>query len=96
MNITITAPPALSGDAQKDIVTLNRWCTSFYTNLKRALYTLDAASVCGTLSLGDTKILGDTISISNDGFSVASKSGASYLKFENGTLTFKGTVIDNG
>lgn len=101
MNITLTAPPALTGDAQNDVIRLNDWCCGFYMQLKRILYSLDTSNIIeldasrlnGTLPLGETKLEGVNVKISGDEFSITTPDGSQYLTLSGGKLTFCGTVV---
>lgn len=101
MNITLTAPPILTGDAQTDVQRLNDWCCGFYMQLKRILYSLDTSNIIeldasrlnGTLSLGETTLEGVNVKIDGDTFSISTPDGSQYLTLSNGKLTFCGTVI---
>ncbi len=102
MNITLTAPPNLTGDAQLDVSALKDWCDSFYLQLKRILYSLDTSNITelnasvlnGTIPLSSVSLSGTNVYLGNNYFSIATPDGAQYLKLENGALTFKGTVIE--
>ncbi|MBQ3125379.1 MAG: hypothetical protein IJC09_08170 [Clostridia bacterium] len=101
MNITLTAPPALTGDAQNDVIRLNNWCSGFYMQLKRILYSLDTSNITeldasrlnGTLPLGETKLEGVNVKISGDEFSISTPDGSQYLTLSGGALKFCGTVV---
>lgn len=101
MNITLTAPPALTGDAQNDVIRLNNWCCGFYMQLKRILYSLDTSNITeldasrlnGTLPLGETKLEGVNVKISGDEFSISTPDGSQYLTLSGGALKFCGTVV---
>lgn len=100
MNITVTAPPAISGRSGEDIENLHKWCVGLYLNLKRVLFTLgdvnitalDAAKLYGEIDLSKTSLCGLNVNVTTDGLSLATPDGAQYLKLENGALTFCGTV----
>lgn len=101
MNITLTAPPALTGDAQTDVAKLNEWCLGFYLQMKRILYSLDTSNIVeldasrlnGTFPLGVAKLEGVNVKISGDEFSIATPDGSQYLTLSGGKLTFCGTVV---
>lgn len=101
MNITLTAPPMLTGDAQTDVQRLNEWCCGFYMQLKRILYSLDTSNIIeldasrlnGTLPLGEMTLKGNNVKISGDTFSITTPDKSQYLTLSNGKLTFRGTVV---
>lgn len=101
MNITLNAPPVLTGNDSYDIQSLNSWCRGFYMQLKRILYSLDTSNITeldasrlnGTVSLGETTLNGVNVNIGGDTFSIVTPDGTQYLKLENGKLTFCGTVV---
>ena len=45
MNITMQAPPTLTGDVKKDTENLNEWTRRFYSHLKRVLCCLDTSNI---------------------------------------------------
>ncbi len=45
MNITMPAPPALTGDVKMDTQNLNDWTRRFYSHLKRVLCCLDSENI---------------------------------------------------
>lgn len=100
MNITLNAPPAITGDIQFDLAEINSWCRAFYIHLKRILYSLDsgniteldASKIHGTLDLGTTELEGTNIKIGSDEFAITSSDGEQYLTLSDGKLTFSGTV----
>ena len=101
MNISLTAPPALTGDAQIDVKLLNDWCCGFYMQMKRILYSLDSSNIVeldasklnGTMSLDETTLDGVNVKISGDEFSISTPDGSQYLTLSNGNLKFSGTVV---
>lgn len=101
MNISITSPPAITGDTQKDLLNLHDWCHGFYLQLKRILYCLDtgniteldASKINGTMSLDTTVLSGINVNISGDTFKITTPDGSQYLTLENGVLKFRGTVV---
>ena len=101
MNITLNAPPAPTGDAQIDVLNLNDWCRGFYAQMKRILYSLDSSNITeldasklnGTIPLGETKLEGVNVKISDDEFSISTPDGSQYLTLSGGVLKFSGTVI---
>lgn len=100
MNITIAAPPALTGETVKDLENLQEWCNAFYMHLKQVLYMLDSSNITeldadcltGSVSLEKTAFSGNGISISDNSFKLSSADGSQYLIFENDSLKLKGTV----
>lgn len=56
MNITMQAPPALTGDAKTDLENLNNWTRRFYSHLKRVLCCLDSENIT---ELNVSKIVSD-------------------------------------
>ena len=101
MNITLTAPPALTANEREDILRLNRWSTAMYLQLRRILMTLDTSNIIsldasrltGEMSLKETQLNGTVTKITNDTFSIISPDGSQYLTYENGQLKFKGKVV---
>ena len=101
MNITITAPPAITGDTQRDTKNLNDWCRGFYIQLKRIMYSLDTSNIVeldasrlnGTLPLGETTLQGVNVKITGDEFSISTPDGSQYLTLSGGVLKFCGTVV---
>ncbi len=101
MNITITSPPVLTGDAENDVSKLNDWCRGLYMQLKRILYSLDTGNITeldasklnGTMSLDETTLSGVNVTITGDTFKLATPDGAQYLTLEDGTLKFCGKVV---
>lgn len=100
MNLTITAPPKPSGTASEDTKNLYKWCSGLYSNLKRVFFTiddmnitaLDGGKLYGEIDLSKTALKGLNVNLNGDGFSLVTPDGAQYLKLENGSLTFCGTV----
>ncbi len=101
MNITLTAPPLLTGDAENDVEKLNEWCMGFYSQLKRILYSLDTSNILeldasrlnGTIPLGETTLQGVNVQISGDTFSISTPDGSQYLTLNSSGLTFCGNVV---
>lgn len=101
MNITLTAPPILTGDAQTDVEKLNAWCVGFYMQMKRILYSLDTSNILeldasrlnGTLPLDKTTLSGVNVNITGDSFRIATPDGSQYLTLDSGGLKFCGTVV---
>ena len=101
MNITLNAPPLMTGDAQTDVKNLNDWCCGFYMQLKRILYSLDTSNIIeldasrlnGVLPLDRTSLNGMNVKISGDTFSIETPVGEQYLKLEGGVLKFSGEVV---
>lgn len=43
MNLTIPAPPPVTGNTEADLENLSEWCNMFYNQLKRVLCSMDNA-----------------------------------------------------
>ena len=101
MNITIPAPPEITGNNTEDLKALSTWCTKLFMQLKRIIYTIDdtniasvdASKVSGTLSLLDTAVQGTNIKIGEGEFLVSTADGKEYLKLDGEGLSFCGTVV---
>lgn len=102
MNLSITAPPSLTGNTQKDTVQLNYWCRNFYTQLKRILYCLDtgniveldASRINGTLPIDNVNLSGVNVKITGDTINIATPDGSQYLRLSGGSLSFCGNIIN--
>ena len=47
MNVRLIPPPDITGDTQRDLNAMNKWCHDFYIQLKRIMYiynSYDSAS----------------------------------------------------
>lgn len=101
MNITTTAPPTLTGNTEKDLEQLNRWCRNFHTQIKRVLYCLDTGNIIeldasrlnGTLPIDDVNLSGVNVKITGDTIDISTPDGSQYLRLSGGKLTFCGNIV---
>lgn len=100
MNISLTPPPEVTGDNEKDLMELREWCLSLHSQLKRVFYNLDSSNlievdgelISGTLSLDTVTVSGGKVKIANDSVSITNSDGSHYLTLSGDKLTFCGKV----
>ena len=45
MTLTISPPPAVTGNDRADVLALSSWCRSLHSQLKRVLFSLDGENI---------------------------------------------------
>ena len=45
MTLTISPPPAVTGDDRADIAALGKWCRSLHSQLLRVMFSLDGENI---------------------------------------------------
>ena len=101
MNITLTPPPELTGNNEKDLAELREWCFNLHSQLKRTLLNLDTSNIAevsgellhGTIPLDTVTLSGGKIKIGGNTVSITNSDGSQYLTLSGDKLTFCGKVI---
>lgn len=106
MNITITAPPSLTGSGAEDAARLNEWCKTLYLKLRQLLYTLDGENITGldpakltrgTINTNEISLNGALTSLDGASFNLSTPDGTQYIKCEGGKIYISAErVITNG
>jgi hypothetical protein len=103
MNITLSSPPALSGDTNKDLQALSLWCATLISQLKRVLYSLDSGNISyiapsqleeGSISLDKVALDGGCVKITGTGIDISLPDGSQYIRMSDGKISIKGEITE--